>query len=105
MNVQKKAIPFITFFVVANPCTFKLTRKVLGHWVAAADGLPTTAGLLLHALVFVLLAHFLWKLMKGPKRSSYRLSSDMMDPDSNSIYMANGGKAVQGKGMHPECFE
>ena len=104
MNVQKKAIPFFVFFVVANPCTFKLTRKVLGHWVAAADGLPTTAGLLLHALVFVLVAHFLWKLMKGPKTSSYRLSSDMGD-DANALYMANGGKAVQGKGMNPDAFQ
>ena len=82
MHLQKKAVPFITFFVVANPATFKLTRKVLGSWVAAADGLPTTAGLLMHALVFVLLAHFLWKLMKGPKRSSYRLSSQMGDDAS-----------------------
>jgi len=104
MHLQKKAIPFITFFVVANPCTFKLTRKVLGSWIAAADGLPTTAGLLLHALVFVLLAHFLSKPMKAPRRSSYRLST-AMDEDSNAIYMTNGGKAVQGKGMNPEAFQ
>ena len=79
MHLGKKAIPFITFFVVANPATFKLTRSVLGNWIAAADGLPTTAGLLLHALVFVLVAHFMWKLMKGSRRSSYRLSSQMGD--------------------------
>jgi len=103
MNLSKKAIPFFVFFAVANPATFQLTRKVLGSWVAAADGLPTTAGLLLHALVFVLVAHFLWKLM-GPKRSSYRLSSDMGE-DSNALYMASAAKAVQGKGMHPEAFQ
>jgi len=105
MDLKRKAIPFITFFAVANPATFKLTRKVLGSWVAAADGLPTTAGLLLHALVFVLLAHFLWKLVWGAKRSSYRLSSDMMDPDSNTLYTASSGKAVQGKGMNPEDLQ
>jgi hypothetical protein len=102
MNVQKKAIPFITFFVVANPCTFKLTRKILGHWVAAADGLPTTAGLLLHALVFVLLAHFLWKLMKGPKRSSYRLSSQMGD-DANVLAPRPGARVIQGSMDPQDC--
>ena len=68
-DLKKKAVPFAVFFAVANPATYKLTRSVLGSWVAAADGLPTTAGLLLHALVFVILAHFLWKLVWG-KRSS-----------------------------------
>ena len=32
-----------------------------------ADGLPTQAGVLLHALVFVLLSSFLWKLFYGKK--------------------------------------
>jgi hypothetical protein len=102
MDVQKKAIPFITFFVVANPCTFKLTRKILGHWVAAADGLPTTAGLLLHALVFVLVAHFLWKLMTGPKRSSYRLSSQMGD-DANVLAPRPGARVIQGSMDPQDC--
>jgi len=68
MDIQKKIIPFTVFFVVANPQTFKLVRSILGSWVASADGLPTTAGLLLHALVYVLLAHFLWRLVYGKKR-------------------------------------
>jgi hypothetical protein len=42
------------FFVIANPAMFKLTRKVFGSMVASAEGLPTQAGVLLHALVFVL---------------------------------------------------
>lgn len=42
------------FFVIANPALFKLTRKVFGSVVASAEGLPTQAGVLLHALVFVL---------------------------------------------------
>jgi len=70
-NWQKKIVPFAVFFVVANPATFKLTRSVAGSWVAAADGLPTTAGLLLHALVFVIVAHFLWRLVWGKKKSGY----------------------------------
>ena len=48
-------IPFTTFYIVANPATFKAVRGVAGNWVASADGLPTTLGLLLHSLVFVIL--------------------------------------------------
>ena len=69
--LQKKVLPFIVFFIVANPETFKLVRKVAGSWVASADGLPTQAGVLLHALVFVLALHFLWKLVYGARRSGY----------------------------------
>jgi hypothetical protein len=64
---KKKLLPFIVFFIVANPATFKLVRSVAGSWVSSAEGLPTTAGLLLHALVFVLLTHFLWRAVFGQK--------------------------------------
>jgi hypothetical protein len=71
MDVQKKIIPFITFFVIANPETFKLVRSIAGSWVASADGCPTTAGLLLHALVFVIVCHFLWTMVYS--KSGYEL--------------------------------
>ena len=71
MDVQKKIIPFITFFVIANPETFKVVRSIAGSWVASAEGVPTTAGLLLHALVFVILCHFLWSMVYG--KSGYEL--------------------------------
>ena len=48
MMLQKKIIPFIAFFLVANPEAFKLVRKLLGTWVANSYGLPTQAGVLLH---------------------------------------------------------
>lgn len=67
MELQKKIVPFVVFFIVANPETFKLVRRILGGWVASADGLPSTAGLLLHALVYVILAHFVWRLVYGKK--------------------------------------
>jgi hypothetical protein len=63
-------LKFILFFIVANPETFKLVRKVFGSWVASADGLPTQAGVLLHALVFIFALHFLWRLL-GARRSGY----------------------------------
>ena len=70
LNPRKKILPFLAFFIVANPATFKLVRSVAGGWVASSEGLPTTAGLLLHALVFVLLLAFLWRLVYG-KKSGY----------------------------------
>lgn len=51
------------FFIIANPAVFKLTRKVFGDMIASTDGLPTQAGVLLHALVFVLLTHFVGRFM------------------------------------------
>jgi hypothetical protein len=56
-------IPFTTFYIVANPATFKAVRGVAGNWVASADGLPTTLGLLLHSLVFVILCRLIWNLL------------------------------------------
>jgi len=70
MDPTKKIIPFLTFAALASPQAFMLVRSILGGWVASADGLPKMAGLLLHALVFVVLTHFLWVLVYGPKKSS-----------------------------------
>jgi hypothetical protein len=72
---KKKIVPFVIFFLVANPATFKLVRSILGSWVASADGCPTTSGLLLHALVYVLVAHFVWRAVYG-KKSYYDSDSD-----------------------------
>jgi len=61
----KILILMITFFLVANPATFKIMRGVLGGWVASSEGLATPAGLVLHAAVFVGLAIFLPKALMG----------------------------------------
>lgn len=78
-DLKKNLLPFIVFFIVANPATFKLVRSVAGSWVASAEGLPTTAGLLLHALVFVLLANFLTRviLSKNSKFSRQHMTEGM----------------------------
>ncbi len=77
---SKKVVPFIVFFLVANPETFKLTRSVFGGWVASTYGVPTNMGLLLHALVYVLLATFMWRLVYGKKVSKYHGPKDTMNP-------------------------
>jgi len=84
MNVDwsKKVVPFIVFFLVANPETFKLTRSLLGSWVGSTYGVPSNLGLLLHALVFVLLCTFVWQLVYGKKVSKYHR------PDTHTIMRA-----------------
>ena len=107
INWQKKIVPFVVFFAVANPATFKLTRSVAGSWVAAADGLPTTAGLLLHALVFVIVAHFLWRLVFGKKTSGFggAVTVNKGGLMSEGQYTATNARAIQGQMMHPAEFD
>lgn len=58
-------VQILTFMIVANPATYKLVRGVLGGWVSNAEGRATTAGLFVHALVFVFLAGLLMRLLGG----------------------------------------
>jgi hypothetical protein len=76
---SKKVVPFIVFFLVANPETFKMTRSLLGSWVGSTYGVPSNLGLLLHALVFVLLSTFVWRLVYGKRVSKYHR------PDTHSV--------------------
>jgi hypothetical protein len=48
-------ILLILFALLASPQAFRAVRNVLGSWVASAEGLPTFAGLAVHAFVFVLI--------------------------------------------------
>jgi hypothetical protein len=68
------AIPAIAFVALANPAAFKIVRGVAGGWVASADGLPTLAGLILHAIVFVLIVGFIMNLQYKNKEK-YRIPS------------------------------
>jgi hypothetical protein len=101
------AVPFATYVVVANPATYKGVRGVLGSWVASADGLPTTAGLLLHALVFVIVAHFLWRLVFGKKTSGFggAVTIEKGGLLSGGQYAATNSRGIQGQMMHPAEFD
>lgn len=57
----------LVFFIVANPDTFRLMRALLGSWVSGPNGCPTTGGLILHTIVFMLVT---WGMM-NIKRESY----------------------------------
>jgi hypothetical protein len=49
-------ICFILFFILANPATFRLTRKLYSG-ISSSEGLATQVGVLVHALVYVVIAH------------------------------------------------
>ena len=54
----------LIFFILANPAMFRLTRSVLGEWISSPTGCSTTAGLVLHAFVFMLIT---WGMMNLKK--------------------------------------
>lgn len=54
----------LLFYIIANPETFKLVRRIFGGWVSSPTGCPTMKGLVLHALVFLLIT---WALMNVKK--------------------------------------
>lgn len=52
----------VLFFVIAHPHTFKVTNALLRPLIGSlcsSEGCPNARGLVVHAVVFVLLARFL----------------------------------------------
>ena len=64
-------IPFAAYMVIASPAAYKAVRGIAGAWVANAEGLPTTAGLVLHAIVFIAIVGFLMNLFIVHKSNFY----------------------------------
>jgi hypothetical protein len=71
LKVRASLMSALLFILVSSPQTYKLVQRLLGGIVTVASpaGLPTTAGLLIHALVF---AAGVLLLMKLKKKRSYR---------------------------------
>jgi len=59
-------ISALTFFVIANPETFRIVRRVLGSRIATPTGCPSTLGLAVHSVVFMFVV---WGMMNIPKES------------------------------------
>ena len=66
----------LTFFVIANPATYRTMRKILGNRIASVNGSPTTVGLMLHSVVFLLVV---WAMMNVPGTEQYE--SEMPQPE------------------------
>jgi hypothetical protein len=60
----------LTFFIVANPETFRLVRRVLGPRIATPTGCPSTMGLLVHTLVFIFVVWGMMNIKKEGKKKS-----------------------------------
>ena len=65
----------LVFFVVANPETFRVMRKVFGSWVSSPTGCQSTGGLALHTIVFMLVT---WGMM-NIKREEYAIFEPMTE--------------------------
>lgn len=64
----------LAFIAVSHPATYRATRGILGSWVATQEGLPKTAGLLLHAVVFLFVLRLIYMLLA---RISYAKAGQM----------------------------
>jgi len=58
----------LTFFVIANPETFRLMRSIFGSRIATPTGCPSTVGLLLHTVVFILVVWGMMNLRPEPPK-------------------------------------
>jgi len=63
-------VPAVLYALVANPATYQATRKMFGSWVATNEGTAKLGGLILHAIVFILLAALAMRYFPS-KRSGY----------------------------------
>jgi hypothetical protein len=103
----KILIFMVVFFLVANPATFKIVRRLLGSWVASAEGLATPAGLVLHSAVFVSLAIFLPKALM--RASGYQDDDEEYEDEDGEEYEDDDGEEYEeapcppGKVRHSVC--
>ena len=63
----------LIFFIIANPSTYRLMRRVLGSRIATPNGNPTTLGLTVHSVVYLLIV---WKMMNVHKVEEYTMGED-----------------------------
>lgn len=66
-------VPAALYAVVASPMTYQTTRNLFGGWVANQEGTAKLGGLILHAIVFILLATLAMRYFPG-SRSEYSRS-------------------------------
>jgi hypothetical protein len=94
----------LIFFIVANPETFKIVRKLFGSWVSSDAGCPTARGLALHTVVYLLVTYALMndgrELLEGSNNGAANNGAAM-----NNGGAANNGGANMGPPQMPEPQE
>jgi len=64
-EVKASVVAAVLFLVISSPQLYKLTHSVVGNQLAlAVNGCPTTAGLLVHTVVFGVVTFMVMKFMK-----------------------------------------
>jgi hypothetical protein len=79
-QIKFYVIPAVLYALVASPATYRATRGVLGGWVASSEGTARLGGLILHAIVFILLATLAMRYFPS-KRSGYDHTGDVSGQD------------------------
>ena len=74
-------VPAVLYAVVASPATYQATRNVFGSWVATSEGTAKMGGLILHAIVFILLATLAMRYFPG-RRSGFSHQGELADQKS-----------------------
>lgn len=75
-------ISALVFFIVASPETFIIVRRLFGQWVSSPNGCPSTYGLILHSVVFMLIVWFMMNI----NRENYMEISTMDEPSADAVY-------------------
>ena len=81
-------VPAVLYALVASPMTYQKTRDVFGSWVATSEGTAKFGGLILHAIVFILLATLAMRYF--PSRSGFSHSGNI-----NSQPISGNTKTVE----------
>ena len=68
----------LLFFIIANPSTFRVMRSILVKWVSIPTGCPSTGGLALHTIVYMLIT---WGLM-NIRVEGYEIMTGEMAPSA-----------------------
>jgi len=89
-QIKFYVIPMVLYMLVASPATYQATRNVFGSWVASSEGVAKMGGLILHAIVFILLASLAMRYFPT-KRSAYDHTGGVMGQEE----MGMGTKMVE----------
>lgn len=71
----------LVFFIIANPDTFRITRRLFGKWISSPTGCPTGKGLTFHTLVFLLVT---WGMM-NIRREGFEIIESGPSPSTVQI--------------------
>ena len=87
----------LTFFVIANPETFRVVRRLIGPGIATPNGCPSTLGLIVHSVVFILVVWAMMNVKKimpelphnitGNKKNSEKKKPAPVAPPKNQVDM------------------